>query len=305
MFGQMVGVEASGVGRLQQAQASLVGLPQRLVAPRDVVEDAERRVGHGSLPDPGGAPSAGRGHAGERPQRLQLGCVRRPAPTSAKPAGRARPYTPAMLAQAFMDYSLNGRSAERLGNRSVHGFAPYGVYPCKSPGTAADGDDRWISITVTTNEEWRALRREMDDPAWAQDPSLEAAAGRAARQDLLDDQIADWTAQFDDYALFHRLQAAGVPAAPVLEASRVHDDPHVQTRGIFQPRELYDGIGRFRYSTPFFHYPATPVTVRQPPVAMGEHNEYVYKEVIGVSDEEYARLEAEGHISMDFDASVP
>lgn len=37
----------------------------------------------------------------------------------------------AMLAQAFMDYSLNGRSAERLGNRSVHGFAPYGVYPCK------------------------------------------------------------------------------------------------------------------------------------------------------------------------------
>jgi crotonobetainyl-CoA:carnitine CoA-transferase CaiB-like acyl-CoA transferase len=51
--------------------------------------------------------------------------------------------------------------------------------------------------------------------------------------------------------------------------------------------------------------PETPATVRQPPVAMGEHNEYVYKQVIGVSDEEYETLKAAGHISMDFDESVP
>jgi crotonobetainyl-CoA:carnitine CoA-transferase CaiB-like acyl-CoA transferase len=43
----------------------------------------------------------------------------------------------------------------------------------------------------------------------------------------------------------------------------------------------------------------TPNSFRLPPVRLGEHNEYVYKEILGVSDEEYAELEREGHIGMD------
>ena len=94
-------------------------------------------------------------------------------------------------------------------------------------------------------------------------------------------------------------------AAPVLEASRVFDDPHVQARDLFQPQRLFDDVGTYRFMAPFYRFPETPVTVYQPPVAQGEHNEYVYKEVLGVSDEEYERLTAEGHISMDYDESVP
>jgi hypothetical protein len=45
--------------------------------------------------------------------------------------------------------------------------------------------------------------------------------------------------------------------------------------------------------------------VRQPPVAMGEHNEYVYREVLGVDGEEYERLQRAGHVSMDYAATVP
>lgn len=211
----------------------------------------------------------------------------------------------ALFFQAFMDYTLNGNVQTKAGNRSVHDAAPCGVYPCSSPGSAQESLDRWISIAVTSDEEWTALREQMGDPDWARAPELTTRAGRTASQDLLDEKLAEWTRGFDDYELFHQLQEAGVPAAPVLEASRVFDDPHVQARGLFQPQQLFDDVGSYRFATPFYRFPETPSTVRQPPVAMGEHNEYVYKEVLGVSDEEYERLTADGHISMDYDESVP
>jgi crotonobetainyl-CoA:carnitine CoA-transferase CaiB-like acyl-CoA transferase len=209
-----------------------------------------------------------------------------------------------ILAQAFMDHAINGRATERRGNDSYYDAVPYGVYPCRSPGTAETGDDRWISISVLSDDQWSALAGAMGEPVWAT-PDLEELAGRQARRDEIDRELAAWTAQFDDYELFHRLQAAGVPAAPVLEASRVHDDAQIQARGLFQHQDLWDDIGRYRYLSPFLRFSETPLTVRQPPVAMGEHNEYVYKQLLGVDDDEYARLEAEGHIAMDFDPSVP
>ena len=210
-----------------------------------------------------------------------------------------------MFVQAFMDYALNGNVQSRLGNRSVHDAAPCGAYPCRSPGAAEDAGDHWIAITVTSDEEWRALREVMGEPQWAQTDGLATRSGRARSQDLLDTKLAEWTRGFDDYELFHRLQAAGVPAAPVLEASRIFDDAHVQARGLYQPQRLLDDVGTFRFMTPFYRFPETPSTVYQPPVALGEHNEYVYRELLGVSDEEYQRLQADGHIAMDFDPSVP
>jgi crotonobetainyl-CoA:carnitine CoA-transferase CaiB-like acyl-CoA transferase len=210
-----------------------------------------------------------------------------------------------MLAQAYMDYALNGRVQERQGNRSVYGFAPSGVYPCSSPGPATESMDRWIAIEITCDQEWQALRGAMGDPEWARGEELDTAAGRRVRHDAIDRELAAWTAGFDDYDLFHRLQAAGVPAAPVLEGSRAPEDPHVQARGVYQRQRLYDDVGEFRFPTPFYHFPETPITVRQPPVAFGEHNEYVYKDVIGVSAGEYERLTAEGHIATDFDPSLP
>ena len=211
----------------------------------------------------------------------------------------------ALVFQALMDYSLNRVVQRTRGNRSVYDAAPYGVYPCRSPGSALDAADRWIAISVTNDTEWRGLRRVMDEPSWACDPALETVAGRVARQDLLDAKLAEWTARWDDYALFERLQAAGVPAAPVLEASRVYDDPQVQARGVFQPQKLHDLDRTYRLLTPFFHFSETPAMVYQPPVAMGEHNEYVYGRVLGIDGEEYRRLQAMGHISMEYAASVP
>jgi crotonobetainyl-CoA:carnitine CoA-transferase CaiB-like acyl-CoA transferase len=209
-----------------------------------------------------------------------------------------------MLSQAFMDYAFNDRVAETSGNRSIYGLAPQGVFPCRG-GEADQCEDRWITIAVIDDGQWQALCGVMGRADWAADAGLATNLGRAARQDELEAGIAAWTRDQDDYDLFHRLQAAGVPSSPVLEGSRALDDPHAVARGIYQPQTMYDGVGTFRFVSPFYGMPETPITVRQAPVAMGEHNEYVYKEILGVSDSGYAALVERGHISMDFDASIP
>ena len=211
----------------------------------------------------------------------------------------------AMLGPALMEYELNGQEPPRAGNRSIYGHAPQGLYPCRAAGPVEEAGDRWIGLSVTCDEEWEALRREMGDPEWARDPKLAHAEGRRSEHDRIDSELGRWTAAFADYDLFHRLQAAGVPCAPVLEASRVHDDPQVAARGLFEPRQLQDDIGSFRYMAPFLRFPETPVEFFQSPVAFGEHNEYVYRELLGVDDEEYERLRAAGHIRQEFDESVP
>jgi benzylsuccinate CoA-transferase BbsF subunit len=211
----------------------------------------------------------------------------------------------AMLAQAFMEYALNRRVPERIGNRSIYGAAPTGIYPCLSHGPALENGDRWIAISIASDDDWHALCALMGNPAWALDPAYATNAGRLANHDAIDACLSEWTAAFEDYDLFHALQAAGIDAAPVLDGSRALEDPHAVERGLFQPQTLFDGQGPFRFNTPFFRFPDTPCGVRQAPVALGEHNDYVYREVLGVDDAEYERLVAAGHIAQDFDADIP
>lgn len=210
-----------------------------------------------------------------------------------------------MLAQALLDYSLNGRIQQRIGNASLEDDAPHGVYPARSEGAAADGGDRWISITVLNDEQWRGLRSALGDPAWAQDPALETVEGRRAARGLIDAELSAWTVERGDYELFHLLQSHGVPAAPVLSGARVLDDPHVQARGLNEARMLADAVGPFRFNRPFYRFSETPVDLYKPPAALGEDNAYVYGEVLGYSPEEIAEFEADGRIGRDYDPDIP
>ncbi len=210
-----------------------------------------------------------------------------------------------MLAQAFMDYSLNGRLQERIGNGSLEDDVPHGVYPARSHGTGADGGDRWIAITVLNDDHWRGLRSAMRNPEWAAGSELEHIEGRRAARHLIEQELSAWTSERDDYALFHVLQWHGVPAAPILAAPRVLNDPHVQARGLNQACTLADGVGPFRFNGPFYRFEHTPVDLYKPPVALGEDNHYVYGELLGYSAEEIEALETTGRIGLDFDHEIP
>jgi crotonobetainyl-CoA:carnitine CoA-transferase CaiB-like acyl-CoA transferase len=192
-----------------------------------------------------------------------------------------------------------------IGNRDVHGRAPFGVYPAKTEGGPATMDDRWIAISCETDEQWAALVLEMGSPAWAQDPKFATNEGRYQHHKELDSHISAWTAGIDDYDLMARLQLAGVSATPVLEASRMFDDPQLLARDFFREQTQLAAGGPFKYVGPMWKFSETPIEFYQPPIMFGEHNDYVYREVLGLSDEEIESLREKRHIATEYDPSVP
>ena len=185
---------------------------------------------------------------------------------------------------AILDRTVNGRSWRREGlppgNRAWEpAVAPHNTYPCL-------GDDRWIAIAVTSEPEWEALVRAMDEPAWARDERFRSNAGRLANQDALDEHIAAWTAPRDDYELMALLQASGVRAAVCQKpGDRVESDPQFAARNWWQTLPhaemgdtLHDGVAP-RLS-------ATPGVLQRAAPRIGEHTREVLSEALSLSEAE-------------------
>lgn len=200
------------------------------------------------------------------------------------------------LGEAILDYTMNGRVWEPQANRHLT-HAPHNVYPCK-------GDDRWIAIDVGTDNEWGALCAIAGNPAWARDERFRDGPSRYQHQDELDAAIAEWTKHENDFDLFHRLQAAGVTAGPVQNEADAYACPQLNERGFFE--ELtHPECGTHRYPGLIFKMSKTPNTLHRHPCMLGEDNEYVYKELLKVGDEEYQRLVEQGQIGVDYAGKEP
>ena len=211
----------------------------------------------------------------------------------------------AMFTQAIMDYSLNRNVQQAIGNRDVNGRFPCGVYPAKSPGTAQTMEDHWVSIHVETDEQWQAFVTAIGSPEWAMDRRFETNDGRAEHFRQIDAHIAEFTSAREDYEVMHLLQQAGLAAAPVLEASRIFDDEQLRARKFFR-RQSFEGAEEgYEFMGPMWQFPETPIEFYQPPATFGEHNDYVYRDVLKVSETEYDALKAGGHIATEYDPSIP
>lgn len=202
-----------------------------------------------------------------------------------------------MFPQAALDYAWNGRVAGSIGNRSIEGCVPNGVFPTR-------GDDRWIAISCRTDEEWAALVRFMGSPAWAATPDLETAAGRSAHEGMIEERLAAFTAPGDRDELFHALQGAGITAGPVLNAKEAAEDPHLEVAGAWKELPATADYPATKFAVPPYHFSKSNVTIRTEPALFGQHNDYVYREVLGLSEEEVASLRAGGHITDTYDAGL-
>ncbi|MBI4216780.1 MAG: CoA transferase [Chloroflexi bacterium] len=201
------------------------------------------------------------------------------------------------LGPAILDYTANGRIQQPQGNHDPRA-APQGCYPCKG-GDQREGFGSWVAISVFSDDQWGGLCRALGNPAWAQEERFSDSWGRGQHHDELDRLLGEWTAQHDQYAVMHLLQAQGVPAGPVLSVKDAFADPHLRDRGFFESVTQED-CGTHLYPGMLFKLSKTPLSIRTPPVRLGEHNEYVYKELLGLTAEEYVELEREGHIGMDY-----
>ncbi|MFN0095676.1 MAG: CaiB/BaiF CoA transferase family protein [Dehalococcoidia bacterium] len=202
-----------------------------------------------------------------------------------------------MFPQAALDGAWNGRAHTSIGNRSFEGFVPNGVFRCA-------GEDRWVAISCRDDAEWRALVAYLGNPAWARDAALDHAEGRATHEDRIEAEIAAFTASHDQGELFRGLQAAGVTAGPVMDARDAATDPHLAAAGSWVRLPATADYPEVDWGRPPYRFSKSDVGLRTPPCLMGEHNDYVYRELLGLSDAEVERYRAAGHIADGYAPNV-
>ncbi len=185
----------------------------------------------------------------------------------------------------FLEYTANNRAPTRQGNRR-DGFAPHGVFPC-------EGDDAWCTISVRTEDEWQALCRAMGQPAWSQDSQFASRTAREQNADALERHLSAWTATQTPQAVLDCLQAAGVPSGIVKNAQDLASDPQLKHRQHYVTLQHPD-IGENVVDQFGFRLSKTPGGPVRPAPQIGQHNAYVFGELLGMSDEEIAKLQEEG-----------
>ena len=190
-----------------------------------------------------------------------------------------------LLSEFILDYAMNRRAARAMGNRHPL-IAPHGCYRCR-------GQDSWVVIAITSDEEWRSLCRVMGDPPWTTDYRFSHARSRWQNQDELDRLIEGWTSNYDHRQLMGLLQQAGVKAGAVLNVAELVNDPHLRQRDFFEPLS-HPEAGSHLYPGVSWKMSRTPGSLRLPAPCFGEHNEYVFGQLLGLSGDEILRLAEAG-----------
>ncbi|HEX9994657.1 MAG TPA: CoA transferase [Acidimicrobiales bacterium] len=197
-----------------------------------------------------------------------------------------------LVGPVLLDVSVNGRTTRRpdfpTGNRlEWPPAAPHGVYP-------AAGDDRWIAVAVFDDGQWAGLVEAMGSPDWAADPRFAGPDARFANQDALDERVADWTRQRDGHEATALLQSLGVPAGAVQHAGDVNErDPQAEAREVFFEMD-HPVIGRARFEGTAMRFSDLAADHWRSAPLLGEDNEHVCKQVLGMDDDEYGDLVAAG-----------
>jgi benzylsuccinate CoA-transferase BbsF subunit len=195
------------------------------------------------------------------------------------------------LGEFVLDYSMNGRTWEQMGNDHMV-WAPHNVYRCA-------GDERWVTIAVRNDEEWAALCDAMRRPDLVTDPRFATASERHAHRREVDPIVEAWTCERDAYWVMYRLQECGIAAGVTMSESEVLESRQHEARGFFQEVE-HPESGRYRHTGRLWNASKTERVPARPAPLLGQDNEYVYKDLLGFSDEEYRRFEEAGHIGMDY-----
>ncbi|MBI2166070.1 MAG: CoA transferase [Chloroflexi bacterium] len=187
-----------------------------------------------------------------------------------------------LLPDAIAQYTMLGREPERMGNR--HPWkCPHNIY-------RTQGQDSWIAIAVSTDEEWQALCRVLDRPELAHDPRFANMETRRANVEALDAVITQWTRGRESQEEATRLlQAAGVPAGPANTVKDVVTDEHLTARG-FVVEDDHPQAGRRTMVGVPWRFKGLPQPAYRHAPLLGQDNDYVLLDILGLSRQEVQRL---------------
>jgi crotonobetainyl-CoA:carnitine CoA-transferase CaiB-like acyl-CoA transferase len=185
-------------------------------------------------------------------------------------------------AEQVLEWTAYGVLLERTANRGPRAV-PQGVYLCSG--------DEFIAVAVETNAQWKALVAALGSPAWAMDDAFSREAGRREAHDLIDRNLASWCAQRRVEEAVEQLAAAGVPVGVARNSALMHPHLQLDARGFF--------VRRHHPAAGVLDYPSFPVRfsgqflpIRSPAPVLGQHNEEVLRDILGLSPKEIAELRA-------------
>ena len=169
---------------------------------------------------------------------------------------------------------------------TVTGIVPTNTYRC------ADG--KFVVIGGNGDSIFKRLMTTAGRPDMADNPAMGSNAGRVEHEAEIDTALDSWCRSLPSDQVLTLLEEARVPAGPIYSVSDMFNDPHFQARGLFQQVEINGKPLKVPAITP--RLTDTPGETRWPGGEVGSHNEEVLREELGLSDEEFAALKADGVI---------
>ncbi len=191
----------------------------------------------------------------------------------------------AMMESTVPEYTVTGHIRERTGS-ILPKIAPSNVYPTK------DG-----SVLVAGNQDsvWKRMAAMMGVPELGDDPRYNSHVARGERQTELDDMIGEWTKQFTSIEVLEKCEEFAVPAGNIYRAPEMLADPHFEAREAIVERQ-HPKHDNFKMQNVAPKLSATPGNVDWVGPKLGEHNELVYGELLGMDSSTMADLEQRGII---------
>jgi crotonobetainyl-CoA:carnitine CoA-transferase CaiB-like acyl-CoA transferase len=196
-----------------------------------------------------------------------------------------------------LDYQVNGREYERIGNRSRYpAIAPHNTYRCAADDTTDSPDhvdDRWIAIVAETEEQWSALCDVLKAPELTSDGRFATNEQRKANEDALDAAITERTRQREAAELMYALQARGVPAGMCQRTDdKMERDPQLRARGFYRSAP-HEEVGEHRYEGLPFQFSDARWRMWRGAPLLGGNTMEVLTELLGYSPEDVAEMMAE------------
>ena len=164
--------------------------------------------------------------------------------------------------------------------------APATILPCR---------DGYVWMLAIEPGQWKGLVEVLGNPEWAQVEMFEDMFVRGQNADIIYPLLEEWTLQHDKLEIMERCQAAGCPATAVVTVEEAAEQPHLRERGYVLEVE-HPELGRILSLAPPFKLPGSPGEPRAPAPLLGQHNDSIYGDRLGMRDEEQARLRADAII---------